>query len=108
MHNIARLATIFLVTISAGLAGCSSNKTGDNKTDSLHKANLTLPTGFTATIIADSLGPVRHLAVNKQGDIYVKLNSLRDGKGICFLSDTNHDGMLDKRTGFAGYPGTGV
>jgi glucose/arabinose dehydrogenase len=108
MYNTTRYATIFLITISAGLAGCSSNKTGDNKTDSLHKANLTLPAGFTATIVADSLGPLRHLAVNKQGDIYVKLNSLRDGKGIYFLSDTNHDGVPDKKTGFAGYPGTGI
>ena len=33
--------------------------------------NLTLPPGFHATVVADGLGPVRHLAVRDNGDIYV-------------------------------------
>ena len=33
--------------------------------------NLTLPPGFHASIVADGLGPVRHLAVRDNGDIYV-------------------------------------
>ena len=33
--------------------------------------NLTLPQGFHATVVADGLGPVRHLAVRENGDIYV-------------------------------------
>ena len=33
--------------------------------------SLTLPLGFHATVVADSLGPVRHLAVRDNGDIYV-------------------------------------
>ncbi|MES2294371.1 MAG: PQQ-dependent sugar dehydrogenase [Pseudomonadota bacterium] len=33
--------------------------------------NLTLPQGFHATVVADGLGPVRHLAVRDNGDIYV-------------------------------------
>lgn len=32
---------------------------------------LTLPPGFHATVVADGLGPVRHLAVRGNGDIYV-------------------------------------
>ncbi|MEJ7682382.1 MAG: hypothetical protein WKG06_31930 [Segetibacter sp.] len=34
---------------------------------------LYLPTGFEAVVVADSIGPARHIAVNDNGDIYVKL-----------------------------------
>jgi len=34
---------------------------------------LTFPDGFEAVVVVDSLGPARHLAVNNNGDIYVKL-----------------------------------
>lgn len=71
-------------------------------------ANLTLEPGFSATIIADSLGAARHLAVNQRGDVYVKLNSLKDGKGIYCLSDTDADGIVDKTTAFGDYTGTGI
>lgn len=69
---------------------------------------LKLPPGFSASIVADTLGSLRHLAVNKNGDIYVKLSALKDGKGILFLSDTDHDGKMDKSMEFANYPGTGI
>jgi glucose/arabinose dehydrogenase len=72
------------------------------------KADLKLPEGFSATIIADSLGSLRHLAVTSKGDVYVKMNSVKRNKGIIFLSDTNHDGRLDKKTMFADYAGTGI
>ena len=32
---------------------------------------LTLPPGFHATVVTEGLGPVRHLAVRANGDIYV-------------------------------------
>lgn len=46
---------------------------------------LKLPAGFNAVTIADSLGRNRHIAVNGNGDIYVKLERLKDGKGIVVL-----------------------
>jgi glucose/arabinose dehydrogenase len=95
--------------VSLAISACNHSKTDErNKNAALHKANLTLPAGFSATIIADSLGPLRHLAVNKEGNIYVKLNALKDGKGILFLTDTNHEGVMEKKMAFAGYPGTGI
>lgn len=69
---------------------------------------LVLPDGFSATIVADSLGPLRHLAVNKNGDIYAKLSTLKGGRGILFLRDINHDGKMDKKMSFGNYPGTGI
>lgn len=99
------LAATCLSLMSIVISGCNKNKS-QNKT--AIKADLKLPEGFSATIVADSLGPVRHLAVNTQGDIYVKLNALKDGKGIIFLTDTNHDGVMEQKNAFAGYPGTGI
>jgi glucose/arabinose dehydrogenase len=101
-----------LLVMTAGFTSLSGfnhdNKTQENKDTTLQKVNLKLPPGFSATIVADSLGQLRHLVVNDQGDIYVKLSSLKDGKGIYYLSDTNHDGIIDKKIGFGDYPGTGI
>jgi glucose/arabinose dehydrogenase len=111
MNRLVFCGACFLFAIAGltSLSGCTNNnKTNKNKSVALYKANLKLPPGFSATIIADSLGPLRHLAINNRGDIYVKLNSLKDGRGIYFLSDTNHDGRIDKKIGFGNYPGTGI
>lgn len=72
------------------------------------KADLKLAPGFSATIVADDLGAVRHLAVTKAGDIYVKLAKLKDGKGLIMLRDTDKNGSLDKQIAFGDYPGTGI
>ncbi|WP_316740666.1 PQQ-dependent sugar dehydrogenase [Pedobacter antarcticus] len=83
------------------------NTASNNATDSAAK-ELILPDGFSASVVADSLGALRHLAVNKNGDIFVKLSKLKNGNGILFLSDTDKDGKMDKTVGFANYPGTGI
>ncbi|MGN6803062.1 MAG: PQQ-dependent sugar dehydrogenase [Ginsengibacter sp.] len=93
----------------ANLSSCKSNdKTTEKKSAPLPKADLKLSEGFSVTIIADSLGPLRHMAINNNGDIYVTLSFLKDGNGIYFLSDTDHNGTIDIKTGFAHYPGTGI
>ena len=49
--------------------------------------NLTLPAGFHATVVTEGLGPLRHLAVRDNGDLYV---STLD-RGIFALHlDANH------------------
>jgi glucose/arabinose dehydrogenase len=90
------------------MAGLTSLSLSGNDPDTRNANDLILPSGFSAAIVADSLGPLRHLIVNKNGDIYVKLNALRNGKGIYYLSDANHDGIMDQKTGFGNYPGTGI
>ncbi|MVM37291.1 sorbosone dehydrogenase [Spirosoma sp. HMF3257] len=69
---------------------------------------LKLPAGFSGTMIAQDLGSARHIAITKTGDIYVKLAKLKDGKGIYRLRDTDKDGLIDEKTGFGDYPGTGI
>lgn len=103
MNKVFVWAAGFMVA-AIGLTGFIANKL------TVYNADLKLPAGFSATVVADSLGPLRHLVVTKNGDVYVKLNSTRrsQGKGMYFLSDTNHDGRLDKKLAFADYPGTGI
>jgi len=71
-------------------------------------AGLTLPTGFSANIFASGLGEARHIAATPSGEIYVKLSSLLNGKGIYRLYDSNGDGKADVITGFGDFTGTGI
>ena len=67
---------------------------------------LQLPPGFTQTIVAEGLGGPRHIAVNKQGGIYVKLGRLKEGKGIVYLKEK--DGKFTQQLAFGDFPGTGI
>ncbi|ULQ57217.1 PQQ-dependent sugar dehydrogenase [Flavihumibacter rivuli] len=71
-------------------------------------AGLKLPAGFNAAVIADDLGRARHIAVAPNGVVFVKLERLKDGKGIYRLEDSNKDGVFEKINGFANYIGTGI
>src|SRR3954462_9554358 len=54
---------------------------------------LTLPAGFHATVVAEGLGPIRHLAVRRTGDIYVSTPQNPAGRGggiIAVHLDSNH------------------
>jgi glucose/arabinose dehydrogenase len=57
---------------------------------------LFLPEGFEAMVVVDSLkGRARHMAVNDNGDIYVKLRFPQEEGGNVALRDTNNDGRAD-------------
>src|SRR5579859_6907205 len=72
---------------------------------------LRLPPGFHATVVAEGLGPIRHLAVRGNGDIYVSTpkdqKGLGKGGGIIALRldashkavDVQHFGSIDGGTG---------
>lgn len=71
-------------------------------------AGLFLPDGFQALIVVDSLkGQARQIAVNSNGDIYVKARNhrLNDGYGNIALRDTNGDGRADIIAPFGKYEG---
>ena len=65
---------------------------------------LFLPDGFEAVVVVDSLdGRARHLAVNDNGDIYVKTRFARDkDESVIALRDTNGDGRADLIKKFGG------
>jgi len=72
---------------------------------------LKLPSGFHATVVAEGLGAIRHLAVRDNGDIYVSTprdqKGLGTGGGIIALRldaahkavDVQHFGSIDGGTG---------
>lgn len=104
---IISVLLLAIVNCRAELPKNSVQKTTTVKADA-NNANLKLPQGFGALIVANDLGRARHIAVNKNGDIYVKLDRLKDGKGILFLSDEDGDGKTEKITGFGDFGGTGI
>lgn len=74
--------------------------------------DLTLPRGFHATVVAEGLGPVRHLAVRNNGDIYLSTGrgiAREGGDGIIALhlgpdhkaDRVEHFGIVDGGTGIA-------
>jgi glucose/arabinose dehydrogenase len=70
---------------------------------------LTLPDGFCAVVVADSLGPVRHLDVSAGGDVYASLSGRRDGPaGVIALRDADGDGRAEVRQKFENHAGSGL
>jgi glucose/arabinose dehydrogenase len=69
---------------------------------------LKLPAGFTAIEVTPGIGQARHLAVNSNGDIYVKMANANGGKSVLVLKDKNGDGVADETSGFGSYGGTGI
>ncbi|HTF18458.1 MAG TPA: c-type cytochrome [Chryseolinea sp.] len=59
------------------------------------KGRLAVPDGFDVTVVVDSIGRARHLAVNENGDIYVKLRAVTPQGGNVALRDTTGDGKAD-------------
>lgn len=96
---------------------CNTNKEGTTEPQTTKQetvsiahqdSSIKLPGGFVASVFADSLGSARHIAINNNGDLYVKLGGLKNGHGILRLRDTNHDGVADSIYGFGTLPGTGI
>jgi glucose/arabinose dehydrogenase len=105
----------FFLILSAALFFNGISFAGDTTVTRISRPGqsaLVLPDGFKASIFYDSmsgrLGHARHLTVSANGDVYVKLEKLKDGKGIFMLSDENKDGVSDKAVGFGNYIGTGI
>jgi len=71
---------------------------------------IILPKNFEALVVADSTGPARHLAVNSNGDIYVKLtynDAMNGAGGTVGLRDLNEDGKADSIVYFGDYKDVG-
>ncbi len=100
--NLLRAAIVMALIISPALAA--------------EPDNLTLPPGFHATVAAEGLGPVRHLTVRDNGDIYLSTGrgiAREGGDGVIAVhlgSDHRADrverfGVVDGGTGIAMWRG---
>src|SRR5437763_12088627 len=69
-------------------------------------AGLTLQPGFCALIVAESLGPSRHMVVLENGDLLVATAGPKGG--VRLLRDTTGDGKADVVSSFGVGGGTGI
>lgn len=96
-------STITLIC-SLVLAGCTAAEKGP--VCAADNAGLTLPPGFCAQIVADSVGGARHIAVAPNGDL---LLALRDSTAsVLVLRDADGDGVAEQREKFGAKGGTGM
>ncbi|WP_428656344.1 PQQ-dependent sugar dehydrogenase [Runella sp.] len=110
------LRTLSVASALVAVSGLAAYKSDETTTPNAENTkygvtaatDLKIPAGFSATILAEDLETPRHLAVGKGGDIYVKINKLKDGKAIYRLRDTNGDGVIDEKTGFGDFKGSGI
>jgi glucose/arabinose dehydrogenase len=141
--STTRLSALAALAIALGATACGKSDDGAKRPDTVAtgangnataaapaacagtNAELTLPTGFCATIFADSISHGRHVAVASNGDVYVTIEGTQPStekkisggdKGapepasFVALRDTNHDGHADviKRIGSLGNTGVAL
>ena len=102
-----RFQSIFIVISLIFLTNCQNKRTFVIPKTDTDNGGLFLPDGFGALVVADSVGPTRHLAINDNGDIYVKLRLIEGDSGNVALRDTNNDGRADIFQRFGDYPNDG-
>lgn len=95
---------ILIAVISVALNIASPTDTTKHGTDA--EVTLKLPAGFTSTAVAEGIGRSRHIAVNTNGDVYVKLERLVNGKGIAVLREK--DGKATEVNSFGDFAGSGI
>ena len=93
--------------LAGSLALLASHPSAPTVAPDPDNAGLKLPAGFGALKVAETGGKARHLAVTPQGVIYVKLNRVKDGKGILVLH-SQPGGKATVAGGFGDYGGTGM
>src|ERR1051325_8974027 len=101
MRNVC----VALLVIAAGVGAVAQQQPRSTGCDP-DNGGLTLPQGFCAQVVADNLGPTRHLAVSPRGDVYTVL-AARGGpfgpppsgppeNAVIALPDANGDGKLEQ------------
>ena len=99
---------LILLLTSCGQSGQSNQSEQQQIKGDPDHGGLSLPDGFTALIVADDLGPGRHLDVARNGDIYLALNNMSKEAGAVALRDTSGDGRADLVQYFGSVSGTGI
>ncbi len=86
---------LYFFLIAGVLVQCKENKEIPLPPGDPDNGGLILPEGFEAVVVADSIGSARHLAVNSNGDIYIKMRFANPEGENMALRDINNDGKAD-------------
>ena len=99
--SVAAAGAALMLSLAGGAAGPACDP--DN-------GGLKLPPGFCAAVVAENIGPARHLAVAPNGDLYVSTRNGGRGAtgGVVALHDNDGDGKMDSREHFGADGATGV
>lgn len=103
-----RIQNIFLLLFFLLFLSCQNEKKMGVLKPDADNGGLILPDGFGALVVADSVGAARHLAINDNGDIYVKLRVDTGTMGNVALRDVDNDGKADSIQRFGNYPNDGI
>lgn len=108
LPGVLTVVTALAVAACAGTSGASGGGDANGTPSPLASkcdpgnAGITLPKGFCAILVTDSLPGARHLDVAPDGDIFVAIRNRRGrGRhqiirgGVAVLRDTNGDGRAD-------------
>jgi len=89
--HLSAALSLLLILLIAGCSGPSSENNQDEANVMIDPDSvvITLPEGFSASVVVDSLGYTRHISVAPNGDIYVKTRG--EAGGIAALRDTTDD-----------------
>ena len=110
MAVLLRINNILIILLFSGIMMQCTKSLPPGDPDN---GGLVLPEGFEAVVVVDSIGPARHLAVNDNGDVYIKMRFAHpEGENIG-LRDTDNDGKADQIERFGvfdqrGYYATGM
>lgn len=110
MHRLAYIGII--LGLSLALMSCTAEPDTSGSQPELtfdeNNGGLELPDGFRAVVVAEDVGPARHITVRDNGDIYVALSEEQQEGGIAALRDTDGDGVADQTEYFGEHTGTGI
>ena len=95
------------IVIALAFGSCTQKESVSLPAGDPDNGGLALPGGFEAKVVIDSIGRARHLAVNENGDIYVKLRTVTPLGGNVALRDTTGDGRADVIKYFGTYKDPG-
>ncbi len=109
IHSSSLARLLYAVTLIV-LVQCRTKERVVPPPGDRNNGGLFLPGDFAAVVVVDSIGRARHIAVNDNGDIYVKLeyNDALHGKGgTVGLRDADKDGKADIIAYFGEYKDEG-
>lgn len=108
MASLAVLLTATSTTLVSASCAPGRDQCGSDN------AGITLPPGFCAVVVADSVGRARHLTVASNGDVFVALARERRSEGevveggVLALRDADGDGVAEQRERFGSGAGDDV